>query len=46
MFVLFLSFVSKVRPSTVGCVAMGSAVLFYLRSILCRCYGDCHLRRS
>ena len=29
-----VSFVSKVRPRTFGCVAMGSAVLFNLRSRL------------
>ena len=28
MGVLYVSFVSKVRPRTFGCVAMGSAVLF------------------
>ena len=27
---LCVSFVSKVRPRTLGCVAMGSAVLFIL----------------
>ena len=30
MCVLYLSFGSKVRPSTFGCIAMGSAVLFIL----------------
>ena len=30
MFVLYVSFGSKVRPETFGCVAMGSAVLFIL----------------
>ena len=30
MCVLYVSFRSKVRPRTVGCVAMGSAVLFIL----------------
>ena len=34
MCVLYVSFGSKVRPRTLGCVAMGSAVLFILRSIL------------
>ena len=29
-----VSFRSKVRPRTFGCVALGSAVLFILRSIL------------
>ena len=32
MCVLYVSFGSKVRPITFGCVAMGSAVLFILRS--------------
>ena len=34
MCVLYMSFGSKVRPRTFGCVAMGSAVLFILRSRL------------
>ena len=34
MCVLCLNFGSKVRPRTFGCVAMGSAVLFILRSRL------------
>ena len=34
MGVLYVSFGSKVRPRTVGCVAIGGAVLFILRSIL------------
>ena len=34
MCVLYVSFRSKVRPITFGCVAMGSAVLFVLRSRL------------
>ena len=34
MFVLYVSCVSKVRPITFGGVAMGSAVLFILRSRL------------
>ena len=32
--VLYVNFESKVRPITFGCVAMGSAVLFILRSRL------------
>ena len=28
MFLLYVSFGSKVRPRTFGCVAIGSAVLF------------------
>ena len=32
MCVLYVSFGSKVRPRTVGCVAMGSALLFIVRS--------------
>ena len=34
MCVLYVSFVSKIRLRTFGCVAMGSAVLFILRSRL------------
>ena len=34
MCVLYVSFGSKVRPRTVGCIAMGSGVLFILRSRL------------
>ena len=32
MCVLYVSYVSKVRPSTFGCVAMGSAVLCIFKS--------------
>ena len=31
MCVMYVSFVSKVRPRTFGCVAMGSALLFIVR---------------
>ena len=34
MCVLYVSFGSKVRHRTVDCVAMGSVVLFILRSML------------
>ena len=34
MSVLYVSFGSNVRPRTFGCVAIGSAVLFILRSRL------------
>ena len=34
MCVLYVSFRSKVRPRTFGCIAMGSALLFILRSRL------------
>ena len=34
MYVLYVFFLSMVRPKTFGCVAMGSAVLFILRSRL------------
>ena len=34
MCVLYVSFGFKIRPRTFGCVAMGSAVLFILRSRL------------
>ena len=34
MSVLYVSFGSKVRPRTFGCVAIGSAMLFIVRSKL------------
>ena len=34
MYVLYVSFGSKVRSRTFGCVAMGSALLFIVRSRL------------
>ena len=34
MRVLYVSFGSKVRPITYGCVAMGSALLFIVRYLL------------
>ena len=34
MCVLYVSFGSKVRPRTFGCIAMGSALLFIIRSRL------------
>ena len=34
MCVLYVSFMSRVRPRTFGCVAMGSVVMFILRSRL------------
>ena len=34
MWVLYVSFGSKIRPRTFGCVAMGSALLFIVRSRL------------
>ena len=34
MCVLYVTFASKVRPRTFGCVAMGSALLFIVRSRL------------
>ena len=34
MCVLYVSFESKMKPRTFGCVAMGSAMLFILRSRL------------
>ena len=39
MCVLYVSFGSKVRPRTFGCVAMGSAVLFILRCRLLLYYA-------
>ena len=48
MCVLYVSFGSKVRPITFGCVAMGSALLFIVRSryarIFCRVW--CEQRAS
>ena len=40
MCVLYVSFGSKVRPITIGCVAMGSALLFIVRSILRVYYAE------
>ena len=44
MCVMYVSFGSKVRPRTFGCVAIGSAVLFILRSrfllICCRVWSE------
>ena len=46
MCVLYVSFGSKVRPRTFGCVAMGSALLFIVRSRLlvyslcCVCFAS------
>ena len=34
MYVLYVSFGSKVRPRTFGCIAMGSDLLFIVRSRL------------
>ena len=45
MFVLYMSFGSKVRPRTFGCVDMGSAVLFILRSRLLLYYVDSGVHR-
>ena len=38
MCVLYVSFGSKVRPRTFGCVAMGSALLLIVRSRLARIF--------
>ena len=41
MCVLYVSFGSNVRPRTFGCVAMGSALLFIVRSsIFCRVWCE------
>ena len=44
MYVLYVSFGSKVRPRTFGCVAMGSAVLVYfevqIALIFCRVWSE------
>ena len=45
MRVLYVSFGSKVRPSTFGCVAMGCALLFIVRSILLIYYTGSGLNR-
>ena len=40
MCVLYVSFGSNVRPSTLGCVAMASALLFI---VICRVWCECKL---
>ena len=45
MCVLYVSFGSKVRPRSFGCVAMGSAVLFILRSRLLLYYARSGVNR-
>ena len=45
MCVLYVSFGSKVRPRTFGCVAMGGAVLFILRSGLLFYSVECGMNR-
>ena len=45
MCVLYVSFGSKVRPRTFGCVAMGGAVLFILRSGLLFYSAGCGMNR-
>ena len=45
MCVLYESFGSKVRPRTFGCVAMGSALLFILRSRLLVYYAGSGVNR-
>ena len=45
MCVMYVSFGSKVRPITCGCVAMGSAVLFILRSSLFLCSAGSGMNR-
>ena len=45
MCVLHVTFGSKVRPKPFGCVAMGSAVLFILRSILLIYYARSRMNR-
>ena len=46
MCVLYVSFGSKVRPRTFGCVAMGSALLFIVRSRLPRIFGRVRCEQS
>ena len=45
MCVLYVSFGYKVRPRTFGCIAMGSAVLFILRSRLLLYYAGSGVNR-
>ena len=45
MCVLYVSFVSKVRPRTFGCVAMHSAMLFIFRSRLLLYYAGSGVNR-
>ena len=45
MCVLYVSFGSKVRPRTFGCVAMGSALLFIVRSRLLVYYAGSGVNR-
>ena len=45
MCMLYVSFGSKVRPNTFGCVAMGIAVLFIFRSILLLYYAGSGMNR-
>ena len=45
MCVLYVGFGSNVRPRTVRCVAMGSAVLFILRSRLLLYYAGSGVNR-
>ena len=45
MCVLYVSFGSKVRPRTFGCVAMGSTVLIILRSRLLLYYAGSGVNR-
>ena len=45
MYVLYVSCGSKVRPRTFGCVAMGSALLFIIRSRLLVYYAGSGVNR-
>ena len=45
MCVLYVSVGSKLSPRTFGCVAMGSAMLFILRSRLLLYYAGCGVNR-
>ena len=46
MCVMYVSFGSKVRPRIFGCVVMGSAVLFILRSRLLLYFGGSGVNRE
>ena len=45
MCVLYVSFGSNVRPRTFGCVAMGSALLYIIRSRLLVCSAGSGVNR-
>ena len=46
MCVLYVSFGSKVRPRTFGCVVMGSALFFYFEVQIARIFGRVQREQS